>query len=198
MALRSWREAGNILVGFINMNENYETGAIDVMLHSNGLDMSEAACTRHPTKPPTFVRGNRAGCYAVDGCYVTPDLIIKKAVWPAVHKGPGNHCMPIIEVEYNDCMGENVHKIVWPLPRRLTCCNKKVLKSYNANLEKFFSQHKFTRKLHEVYAMSTMVLSLAQQQKMMALETLQEEGMLHAEKKCRRLLMGEVDWSLGI
>jgi len=199
-ALRSWREAGDILVVFIDMNENYETGAIDVMLHSDGLDMSDATRTRHPTKPvpPTFVRGNRAGRYAVDGCYVTPDLIIKKAVWPAVHKGPGNHRMPIIEVEYKDCMGENVHKIVRPPARRLTCCNKKALKSYNTNLEKFFCQHNFTHKLHEVYAMSTTALLPAQQGKMMALETLHEEGMLHAEKKCRRLLMGKVDWSLGI
>jgi len=199
-ALRSWWEAGDILVVFINMNENYKTGAIDTMLRSDGLDMSEAARTRHPMKPvpPTFVRGNRAGRYAMDGCYVTLDLIIKKAVWPAIHKGQGDHRMPIIEVEYNNCMGENVHKIIRPPARRLTCRNKKVLKSYNTNLEKFFSQHKFTRKLHEVYAMSTMALSPAQQQKMTALEISREEGMLHAEKKCRHLSMGDVDWSQGV
>jgi len=76
-ALCSWQKAGNKLIVFIDMNENHEMGAIDVMLHSEGLDMVEATCTRHPT----FVRGNRAGKYAVvDGCYVTPDLIIKKVV----------------------------------------------------------------------------------------------------------------------
>jgi len=189
-----------MLIVFIDMNENYETGAIDAMLHADGLDMSEVVRTRHPTKPvpPTFVRGNRAGNHAVDGCYVTPDLVIKKAVWPAVHKCPGDHRMPIIEVEYNDCMGENVHKIVRPPARRLTCRNKKALKSYNTTLESFFSQHKFTRKLHEVYAMSTTALSPTQQQTMAALETLREEGMLHAEKKCRCLSMGEVDWSPGV
>jgi len=56
-ALRSWREAGDKLIVFIDMNENYVMGAIDAMLRSDGLDMVETARTRHPTKPvpPTFV-----------------------------------------------------------------------------------------------------------------------------------------------
>jgi len=84
---------------------------------------------------------------------------MKKAVWPAVQKGPGNHRMPIIEVEYNDFMGEKVHKVVRPLARHLICHNKKVLRCYNATLEKFFSKHKFVPKLHKVYATSMTVLS---------------------------------------
>jgi len=112
-----WCKAGDKLIVFMYMSENYKPGAIDAMLQSNGLNMVETVRTRHPMKPvpPTFVRGNRAGCHAVDGC--TPDPIIKKAVWPAVHKGPGDHRMPIVEVEYNDTMGENVHKIVRPPAR---------------------------------------------------------------------------------
>jgi len=51
VALRSWQEAGDILVVFINMNENYETGAIDAMLRPDGLDMSEVLSSSnvHPT-----------------------------------------------------------------------------------------------------------------------------------------------------
>jgi len=64
-----------------------------------------------------------------------------KVVWLAVHKGPGDHQMPIIEVEYNDCMGENIHKIVRPPARKLACCIKKSLNKYNTMLERFFSDH---------------------------------------------------------
>jgi len=199
-ALRSWRETGNKLIVFIDMNENYVTGAIDAMLHSDGLDMVETARTRHPTKPVplTFVRGDRAGCHAVDGCYATQDLIIKKAVWSAVHKGPGDHRMPIVEVEYNNAMGENIHKIVRPPARQLTCRNKKVVRAYNSALERLFTEHKLVQKLHNVYAMSMTALSPAQERRMDSLEKLREEGMLHAESKCRRLSMGEVDWSPGV
>jgi len=83
------------------------------------------------------------------GCYVSPGLVIKKVVWPAVHKGPGDHWMQIIEVEYNDCMGENTYKIVRPPARRLVCHIKKPLEKYNTMLEKFF-KHKFLPKLHGV------------------------------------------------
>jgi len=185
-ALRTWREAGDKLIIFIDMNENYETGAIDEMLCSDGLDMSEAVQARHPTKlvPPTFVQGNRAGRNAVDGCYITPDLIIKKAVWPAVHKCPRDHQMPIIEVEYNDCMGGNIHKIVQPPARHLTCRNKKALKNYNTSLGKFFGEHSMVSKLHGVYAGSMTMLSPAHQLYMESLEKLREEGMRHAKKKC--------------
>jgi len=62
-ALHSRREAGDKLIVFIDMNENYKIGAIDAMLCLDGLDMAEAAHTRHLTQtvPPTCVRGNRAG-----------------------------------------------------------------------------------------------------------------------------------------
>jgi len=106
------------LIVFIDMNENYKTGAISTMLWSEGLDLAEAMHKRHTTVPVplTFVRGNRVGSHVVDGCYMSLDLIIKKVVWPAVHKGPGDHQMPIIEVEYNDCMGEIYTRLLGLLP----------------------------------------------------------------------------------
>jgi len=44
-AFHTWQAAGDKLIVFIDMNENYETGAIDKMLWSEGLDLAEATHT---------------------------------------------------------------------------------------------------------------------------------------------------------
>ena len=101
------------------MNEDSLKGNIDAMLGLDGLEMTEVVHSTHPELlvPPTFRCGNHCGCHAVDGCYATPDLRVLKAVWLAIFKCPGDHCIPIVNLEYKDMLGEHVLKIICPQAR---------------------------------------------------------------------------------
>ena len=50
-------------------------------------------------------------------------------------------------------------------------------------------------KLHALYASSTTKLSPTQVTEIESIDRVRKEGMLHASAKCRKLLMGKVDWS---
>ena len=67
-----------------------------------------------PTSTTNISMGDQPGSHVVDGCYMTPDVRVHKAVWPAVYKCPSNHQMPIVELDFNDCLGESIHRIVHP------------------------------------------------------------------------------------
>jgi hypothetical protein len=94
------------------MNENYPTGHIEEMLTSEGLEMQEAMRSHYPNQPvpPTFMCGDRPGSHAVDGCHIAPDVVVYEAAWPAVYKCP-DHKMPIVEIDFLDCLGERVHRM---------------------------------------------------------------------------------------
>ena len=111
-----WQSTREKLIVFIDMNEDSLKGNIDAMLGLDGLEMTEVVRSTHPKLlvPPTFQRGDHCGCHSVDRCYATPDLQVLKAVWLAIFKCPGDHCIPIIDFEYKDMLGEHVLKIIHP------------------------------------------------------------------------------------
>ena len=116
LELQWWQSTRENLIVFINMNEDSLKGNIDAMLGSDGLEMTEVVRSTHPELPvpPTFQCGDHCGFHAVDGCYATPNLQVLKAVWLAIFKCPGDHCIPIVDFEYKDMLGEHILKIVHP------------------------------------------------------------------------------------
>lgn len=196
-ALRAWRAGGDKLIVFIDMNENALTGKIDKMLRSAGLDMDETTRSRYPRKqpPPTWKRGDRVGSFPVDGCYATPDVTVLRSAWLAVHKCPGDHRMPVVEFSYQDLLGESVLKVVRPAARRLSSRIPAARQRYTSRLIAHFQRHRLLRKLYGVYKHSRSRLSKEQTTKMERIDKIRAEGMRYAEKRCRKLAMGMVDWS---
>jgi hypothetical protein len=56
-------------------------------------------------------------------------------------------------------------------------------------------RHKVLPKLHQLYSTREGNFTLAQQQQLESLDRVRAEGMKHAERKCRKLAMGNVDFS---
>ena len=53
-ALRKWRQEGESPVLFINANNDMTDGYMQCMLSKEGLNMREAAISRHPHLPKTL------------------------------------------------------------------------------------------------------------------------------------------------
>jgi hypothetical protein len=159
--------------------------------------MREAAIDKHPHLPktPTFLRGDRLGRVPVDGCWITPDLATLKAGWLAVHKCPGDHRCPIIEIDSKVLLGDNMLRIAKVQARRLSTKIKKAVMRYSKKLDDHLIRHKVLPKLHKVYAGSTTKLSPDQAQEMETIDRVRSEGMTYAEKRCRKYHTGQVECS---
>jgi hypothetical protein len=131
----------------------------------------------------------------VDEVWVTDDLPVDMAGWLAVHKCPGDHRIIMIEINTKALLGDDLLRITRPPARCLSCQIPRAKKNYQCRVISHFQKHRVLKRLHRVYATSTTSLSTEQEQEMEQIDLIWKEGMLYAEKKCRKLAMGEVDFS---
>ena len=69
---------------------------------------------------------------------------------------------------------------------------------YARKLSVYVSQHKLMLKSHNLYKDTDGPLMQEQQAQFESIDRVKTEGMIHAEKKCQSLYMGEVDFSLDV
>lgn len=196
--LRRWRNDGDRIVLCIDMNDDMTNSPMQRMLSSEGLDMREAALARYPDLPKTstYMKPNgTVGKRPLDGIWLTPDLPDAQSGWLSFPKSFDDHRTAIVDIDTKVLFGENVLKIVRPPARRLATNIPKALTQYQTHLSRHMSEHKVLQKLHEVYGRSVNSLTTQQTTAMTKIDKIRREGMIHAEKKCRKLAMGEVDCS---
>jgi hypothetical protein len=92
-------------------------------------------------------------------------------------------------------VGDSLLKIVRPVARRLSCAIPGAVFAYNNHLLTHIHWHNVLPRLHHLYATRDGKFNLQQQQQLEALDRIRVEGMLFAEKRCRKLAMGNVDFS---
>ena len=137
--LKEWRGLGEKLILLIDSNENMEGGPLARMLADPDLDMVDAVKVRsHSPGPPTFARGSRQ----IDGVWVTQDVEIKHACFLPLFFGVGDHRAILLDIPVYSLLGGDIHKIVRPTSRRLTCSNPEVMEKYNEILETYSIQHR--------------------------------------------------------
>ena len=188
-----WRQQGDRIVLMMDGNEDSTQGPLSRMLTKDRLQMREMIQERHShlAKTGTYIRGSKP----IDSIWATPDIHIDQGSWLAFFKGPADHRLGMFDVPYDILLGEDVLKVVRPAARRLSCNIPEAKTKYQKLLGKHFSQHNLLARLHDVYRSATGYLTPDQQAEMERLDKIRTEGMLYAEKRCRKLAMGHVDFS---
>ncbi len=189
--LKQWRSEGDKTILLLDSNENMNDGKLARLLQQDDLQMKDIV--KHRTKkrgPPTFIRGKRQ----IDGAWMTPDIEINRACFLPFFFGVGDHRAIIIDIPEYSILGDGVHKIARPTARRLVCNKQDVRQRYNYILENYCLQHRIQEKVYKLFPPSFPV-SKTKQKAMELLDKTLSEGMRHAEKKCRRLKMGQVPFS---
>lgn len=120
--LRTWRQANERLILFIDANENTVKGPLNNALTGPGLLMQEAVRSLHPLLPdtPTFKAGSRTGQFPIDAAYVTPNLPVSAGLWVSVKQSPGDHHSCILEIWWKSLVSEDLFKIARPNACRLS------------------------------------------------------------------------------
>jgi hypothetical protein len=127
--------------------------------------------------------------------YVTPDLPVDAATWLQFMPHLGDHRFAVLDINAAALVADSLIKIVRPAARRLSCNIPSAVAAYNDRLAQHLQRHKVLPKLHKLYSSRNGTFTGPQQQQLETLDRVRTEGMLHAEKKCRKLAMGNVDYS---
>ena len=188
----AWQNEGNQLVLMGDWNEEIVNSNLTEWMNTFGL--SEAITGLHgPDPPPTFHRGSDA----IDGIFVSETVKVKKAGYLAFGEIPGDHRGIWIDVPHKSILGYKMADIPKASSRRLKLDDPRIVQRYLDLLDGYLAAHKVYSRLRCL--MSTHVngtrLTTAQAKEYEALDNIREAGMLYAEKHCRKLRMGHVQWS---
>ena len=188
--LKTWTDAGDNVILFIDANENLATGPITKLLRA--IHMHDVIGIRTGLPGPAT---HAAGKNQIDGVFATPNINITGARFLPLWTGIGDHRAILIDIAQDSLYGETLPKIVKPSCRRLQCYNTKVRNKYNERDEKLMRINKLPQKYQQL-------IDMHHRKDISAFETLHEqldktkkECMIASEKKCRKIHAGSVDYS---
>jgi len=195
--IREWTQQGEEVLLLADLNGDIRQHEITDFATTCGL--SESILSRHPTIPPpaTFKRGDRPGCSPIDGAWATPGVLIQGAMMCAVQHSPGDHRALIVDVHLLDTIGEPRFTVLRPPARRLCCNIPGVSDRYLHHLDNYCHLNNLPHKLDTLFR-SAQTADLDRHSFGMAMEKfdkLKADGMRMAEKRCRRLRMGLIQFS---
>ena len=189
--LQEWRSEGEKIILLIDSNEDMENGTLARCLSSIDLQMYDVIKARSGIQGPnTFIRGSRQ----IDGAWATPDINVKAACFLPFFFGIGDHRGIVLDIPRDQLIGGNSKSIAKPVARRLRCDESRIWSAYNQRLVLYIRQHRIQAKIDHIT--NNVILSKeAQRRALHAIDQVVTEGMISAEKKCRKFHKGNVPFS---
>ena len=108
--------------------------------------------------------------------------------------GVGDHRAIVLDIPFRKTLGIKKTPICKPSARRLINLPN-ARRKYISRLEAYCKNHKLLRRSKECQKNTSYPISGSQAAELNKIDRLRRDGMLHAEKKCRKLHMGNVEFS---
>ena len=192
--LATWKEEGDKLVLFIDANDCLKSGKFVKQLRKD-VGMDDLVRRRTGTDgPPTFTKGLKVGTLQIDGCFATEDIDCTGARFLPFRDGVGDHRTIAVDITYRSLIGEDKFKVVRPDARRLQVKKRGTLRRY-LKLMRELTAELIKPRLNKLYASAHTPFTAEEVSEFEAIDKLETECMLLAEKRCRRLKYGFHDWS---
>ena len=180
------------IVMFIDANADVRNSPLTTALAE--LDIREGITSQHPdsTPPATY----ELGSLPIDGIYLSPELQPTRAGY-LPFCGIGDHRAAYVDIPWDTLVGEAMVKISRPQARRLTTKDPRVVNRYYRHLNQHMETHNIFYKLQTLETAATHQTRLTPQQQtqLERIDDVVSDGMRYAEKKCRKLAMGGLDFS---
>lgn len=196
--INKWQKMGENIVLLMDCNENLtRLGPLQkAMLHEcNLIDPIRLAYQGTNTKlPPTSLTGS---C-PIDSIFVSKQLQhINRGGWLKHGETVGDHRALYIDIPILTLLGEPPFKIFRPEARRLTCEQPKIMKKFNTlfktQMEHEGTEAKFDKLMWKVQNDTINVSQIEIEAN--RIDNSCTNSILYAEKRCRKLKMGQVQWS---
>ena len=194
LQLTEWVNQGDRLIIMMDANEHVLNGELGKMLRSPevGLDLEEISHKAWGGREiNTYIDGSRP----IDGVWASRSLEIGGFKILSYLEGVGDHRTMLFDVESRSLLGIDEHRVVRGACRRLNTKTSS-LRSYTRILNRLMTVHKMEERLDAlIMEIENNRPTPAQRQKMDTLDRQMVELQICAEKKCRKIIKPDLEFS---
>ena len=193
--IQTWIQNGDAIILSLDANAHVRLGAIHRMIQRWGLIDAHYYC--HPNQTTVATCAKNQSNVPIDGMWTSPSIDILAAGYSGFGEYPiGNadHRLLWIDVSTTSCFGIDLPRPIYRQPRRLTLQDPRVVKRYNRILQAEMERHRLPQRANRVYHAlpAFSLLAKAEYEKIAELDV---QCRRFAEKRCRKLHMGQVPFS---
>ncbi len=162
----------------------------------NSLQMTEVILCRHGNGGPSTFRCNNTNT-PIDGIWTSSGIRVKQCGYlPYDHILPGadHHCL-WLDITYKNAFGHNMPAVPCPNTRRLHCRDPQIVQRYIEIYETLAKSHNLQERVRLLEEKARYPLSPALATEYKKLDNIRCTITCQAEKQCRKLRKGQVDFS---
>lgn len=195
--LTKWREMGDQIIVGGDLNAEVTSATIENLFAQH--DMINLVFDRHnrAESPSTYSRNESNK--VIDGIWATPNINVARCGYLESGEFPGDHCAIWVDIPYSDALGHVPPTPTTQAARRLKLRDSKCVERYIQLYSKFVQHHDLINRQFKLESTihHNCPLTRAQEKEAEAIDRLRTQGMLHAERHCRKLNMGAVQYSMA-
>jgi hypothetical protein len=183
-ALQMWLGQGESIVLMADFNDDIRSGSTVQTLKQLGL--VDHLVTHYTNTVPTFARGSST----IDTILMSHEILVEQCGYS---RSPSDHLCVWADIKTQQLFDQ----ILQPTPpkiRRLQCGDPRTVKRYNQVLWNSIQQHQLQEECDLLLEDSSLRIT-QQQRKWEQLDKKLLKMRLDAERQCRKLKMGKVQWS---
>jgi hypothetical protein len=180
-------QAGEQVVLSIDANEDTRVGPFNELMTSVGL--TELMSHKHGQHaPPTYSRGS----LPIDAIFVSANCTNCQCGYLPISS---DHRVLWVDIPYTIALGRNIPAFPYRRPQRLTLQDPRVVKKYLTDLTTFLQNHDVLKRAQDLWEPVDSGISAGHVREYNAIDELRTKGILWADKRCRKIRMGQVDFS---
>jgi hypothetical protein len=189
--LQVWRQQGDRLLIFMDMNEHIINGPLAKRMLGMGL---EEVTHQHwgDIKPHTYMGGKEP----IDAVFHTPDLKVTSTLQLSFQEAVGDHRTVLVDISTWSAIGKQEFQVVHPHMQRLNLKNNRARLKYLCHLKTQMATHKMTHRIDECkHAMQSYPSPPDAVKKMKALDKQMAEMQLGRKKQCQPIYSANLPFS---
>ena len=193
--IKRWQEDGDSIIVMIDANDHVGEDVGDFF---SELGLKEAIIDKHYDEfeyQPTWNRGK----HPIDGIFISDTLQVEAAGYLPFGESPSDHRALWVRFNEKHLFGHSMHKIDPPAARRFKLGDPRIEKRWTSIYKDFLMEKDIIRKAYYIQSEISQgnwsdELAVLYEE----LRVLRKEGIQLADRKCRKLNMGEVPWSMTL
>jgi hypothetical protein len=192
-AITTWLSEGEQIILMLDLNDNCDHSEANDRLTSIGL--KECILNRHQEQPPaTCNRGTKP----IDGIYASNTILIEKGGYCPFNLFPTDHRALWIDLTMSNLCGNNMAPILHPQARRLKCNDPPTQAKWTKLYLDFLNKRNAINRSYSLQENLTCPLTEQHIIEYEKLHRIRKDALLYADKKCRKLRMGGVPFSIEL
>ncbi len=168
----------------------------DLKMALENLTLNEVLLKKHGLNGPSTFRRNNSK-HPIDGIWASPNICLKAGGYFAyddVFLNTDHRCL-WLDISFENAFGHNMPAIIRPQARRLHCKDPRLVANYVKTYRSFLVKKHIPKKLRRLKERVSHPMTAEDKSWYEEIDLERCKGVMLAEKKCRKLRMGQVSFS---